>query len=216
MPQYSTNISFFNKINLLSFYKTLIELNWFNPVMKRISSLLISLSLVFTLSACSDTEEPTQGEYLSQTFSDFSLNVPGNWRRVNSESFANTIPQGTQVIFMSNNQVNDFIQNVNVVQESLNTDATSLEYAKANMLLGSKAIIDYRPVSSEESEISGVRTVYHVFRARNVSTDPLRFYAQSYFSRDRVGYTVTCIALDEDLAQQQTCDSIIRSFSFSS
>jgi len=184
--------------------------------MKRFASLVLSFSLLFILSACGETEEPSQGELLQQSISGVSLNIPGNWRRINPESFANTIPEGTQVIFMSNNQLNDFIQNANIVQESLNTDATSLEYAKANMLLGSKAIIDYRPVSTEETDINGHRTVYHIFRARNVSTDPLRYYAQSYFARDRIGYTVTCIALDEDLVQQQTCNTIIRSFNFSS
>lgn len=182
--------------------------------MKKAVSLIV-LSCMFFLSACSTEGEAPIVDTVQQTFQNFNLHVPGNWRRINPENFANTIPTGTVVIFLGPSQA-DFYQNINIVQESLNTDATSLEYAKANMILGSKAIIDYRPVSTEEVEINGVRTVYHLFRARNVSTDPLRFYAQSYFARDRVGYTVTCIAQDEDIAQQQTCESVLRSFQFSS
>jgi len=180
---------------------------------KFIPCLVISLSLL--LSACDGEGETPSVESVQQSFQHFYINVPGNWRRINPENFANTIPTGTIVIFLGPSQA-DFYQNINIVQESLNTDATSLEYAKANMILGSKAIIDYRPVSTEEVDIAGVRTVYHVFRARNVSTDPLRFYAQSYFARDRVGYTVTCIAQDEDIAQQQICESVLKSFQFSS
>jgi hypothetical protein len=178
--------------------------------------IVLAFASSFLLTSCGGNGETATVDSLQQQFDDFSINVPGNWRRINPDSFANTIPNGTAVIFMSPSQGADFFQNVNVVQESLNTDATSLEYAKANMLLGSKAIIDYRPVSTEEVQIGTEKSVYHVFRARNVSTDPLRFYSQSYFARDRVGYTVTCIAQDEDLAQQQVCESVVKSFSFSS
>jgi len=173
------------------------------------------LSSTFLLTSCGGNGEVPVADTLEQNFETFSINIPGNWRRVNQDNFANTIPKGTSVIFLSPSQGGEFLQNVNIVQESLNTDASSLEYGKANLILGSKAIIDYRPVSTEESNIQGIKTVFHTFRARNVSTDPLRSYAQSYFARDRVGYTVTCIAQDESIDQQQTCETIIKSFRFS-
>lgn len=182
--------------------------------MKKLSPFL-AVSFVLLLSACSSEGEMTSVDMLQQSFQNFSINVPGNWRRINPDNFANTIPTGTSAIFIAPAQA-DFYQNANIVEESLNTDASSLEYAKANMILGSKAIIDYRPVSTEEIEANGVKTVYHVFRARNVSTDPLRFYAQSYFARDRVGYTLTCIAQDENIEQQQDCERILKSFQFAS
>ena len=98
---------------------------------------------------------------------------------------------------MKEQEGSDFIQNANVVKESLNTNASSLEYAKANILLGSKAITDYRRLLDEEAEVHGVKTVHHVFRARNSTTEPLLQYSQTYFSRDRVGYSVTCVSKDE-------------------
>lgn len=183
--------------------------------MKKHLIILAALIALPVLSACSDEGGAADAVgFLQQNFKEFSINIPENWRRINPDNFANTIPEGTMAIFLSPTTTADFIQNTNIVQESLNTDATSLEYAKANMLLGSKAIVDYRPVSGEEVEINNVKTVFHVFRARNVSTDPLRYYTQSYFVQDRVGYTVTCIAQDEEVAQQQSCETMVKSFGF--
>jgi hypothetical protein len=169
---------------------------------------------ILSLASCSGAEE-TIG-LLRQNLGTFSVDVPETWRRVNQENYGNTIPPETAVLYLNKIEGDDFIQNLNVVKESLNTDANSLEYAKANMLLGSKAIIDYRPVSREELMIGGISSVYHIFRARNLSTDPLRYYAQAYFVQDRIGYTVTCIAKDEDLVQQQTCEQVVKSFQFTS
>ena len=179
--------------------------------MKRLLLITISVAL---LTSCSGGEE-TIG-FLRQNLGAFSIDIPETWRKVNQENYGNTIPPETVVLYLNKIEGDDFIQNVNIVKESLNTDANGLEYAKANMLLGSKAIIDYRAVSREEGAINGMQTVLHVFRARNLSTDPLRYYTQAYFVQDRVGYTATCIAKDEDLAQQQLCEQIVKSFRFGS
>lgn len=177
-------------------------------------SLLIA-SLIF-LTACSGNgkEEGDSAETVRQSFKTFSIAVPGDFRRINPENFANTIPTDTVVIYLKDAGAKDFIQNANVVKESLNTNASSLEYAKANVLLGSKAVTDYRQVSSEEAEVHGVKTVFHVFRARNSTTEPLLQYAQTYFVRDRVGYSVTCVSKDDDPVQQSSCEQIVKSFKF--
>lgn len=175
---------------------------------------LLATLTVLVLTSCSGGEQATP--LLRQNLGAFSLDIPETWRRVNQENYGNTIPPETVVLYLNKIEGDDFIQNINVVKESLNTDANSLEYAKANMLLGSKAIIDYRPVSREEVTINSLPSVYHIFRARNLSTDPLRYYAQSYFVQDRVGYTITCIAKDEDLLQQQTCEQVVKSFQLTS
>lgn len=181
--------------------------------MKKTLSLLSIILTSGLLTGCfgsgSDTQETS---LLIQEYQNFQISIPSSWRKIYQEDFANTIPDETVALFVNRVEGDDFIQNTNVVKESLNTDATSLEYAKANVLLASKALVDYRPVSSSEASISGVETVVHSFRARNATTEPLRYYTQSYFTRDKIGYTVTCVAKDEDLAQQQNCDSIIRSF----
>ena len=117
-------------------------------------------------------------------------------------------------VFLKKVDGDDFIQNTNVVKESINTDATSLEYAKANMLLGSKAIVDYRSITTEQVQIQNTISVLHTFRARNSTTDPLRHYSQTYFARDKIAYTVTCISKDDDIVQQQSCAGIVTSFQF--
>lgn len=168
------------------------------------------------LSACSGNGEEAgdSAEMIRQSFKTFSIAVPGDFRRINQGNFANTIPEDTVVIYLKDAGATDFIQNANVVKESLNTNASSLEYAKANILLGSKAVTDYRRVSSEEVEAHGVKTVFHVFRARNSTTEPLLQYSQTYFSRDRVGYTVTCVSQDDNPIQQASCEQIVKSFRF--
>jgi|CXWL01.1.fsa_nt_gi hypothetical protein len=180
--------------------------------MSKLRFIILSLCLTLLVSACGGSADPLQ--YLQQSFQTFSVDVPATWQKVPQENFANTVPEETVGLFLNKVAGDDFIQNVNIVKESLNTDATSLEYAKANMLLGSKAIVDYRPISSLETDVNGLKTVYHLFRARNASTDPLRYYAQTYFANNRLGYTVTCIAKDEDQIQQQTCETVVKSFRF--
>lgn len=188
----------------------------FHPVMKNLVLRAVLIVSLVLLSACSGNGEEggDSAETIRQSFKTFSIAVPGDFRRINQENFANTIPADTVVIYLKEGDVSDFIQNANVVKESLNTNASSLEYAKANLLLGSKAVTDYRRVSSEEAEVHGVKTVFHVFRARNSTTEPLLQYSQTYFARDRVGYTVTCVSKDDDPIQQSSCEQIVKSFRF--
>lgn len=183
--------------------------------MKRLTSILISVLASTALSGCfGGGSEVEQAGLLQQSFNNFTVSVPSDWRKIFSDDFANTLPEETVALFLKKVDGDDFIQNTNVVKESINTDATSLEYAKANVLLGSKALVDYRSVSTEEVQLGDVQTVVHVFRARNATTEPLRHYTQGYFSRDKLGFTITCVAKDDDQIQQQNCDVIVKSFRF--
>ncbi len=183
--------------------------------MKQFSKILLGLMLLPLLIGCTGSgDELEQAGLIHQSFQNFSVSIPSDWRKIFSDDFANTLPKETVALFLKKIDGDDFIQNTNVVKESLNTDATSLEYAKANVLLGSKALVDYRSVSSEEVQLADVQTVVHVFRARNATTEPLRHYTQGYFSRDKLGYTITCVSKDDDQVQQQNCDTIVKSFRF--
>lgn len=182
--------------------------------MKKAPLIIASIAISLSLTACGSEDTEQSGELLRQSFQNFSIDIPSNWRKVATDSLANTVPEGTVALFLNRTEGSDFIQNTNVVKESLNSDATSLEYAKANQLLGSKAIVDYREISAEETVINGTATSLHLFRARNAPADPLRHYTQAYFSRDRVGYTATCISQEENAVQQQDCINIIQSFRF--
>lgn len=184
--------------------------------MNRSVKVLLVLLTVPLLTACfgGSSGETDDGTIQRHTFKNFTINTASSWRKISEENFANTIPNETVALFIRKIEGDDFIQNLNVVKESINTDASSLEYAKANILLGSKAIIDYRPINTEQTSIGELPTVLHTFRARNSSTDPLRFFAQSFFARDRVAYTVTCIAKDDDQAQQTACTEAVSSFRF--
>lgn len=183
--------------------------------MKRALLIFISLILAIQLTGCfGGGDDDELAGVVRQKFKSFTVDIPSDWSKINSADFANTIPEETVAIFLKRTTGDDFIQNVNVVKESINTDASSLEYAKANLLLGSKAIVDYRATATEEVNVNGINTVQHNFRARNTTTDPLRNYTQTYFVKDRVGYTVTCIAKEDDILQQSLCDGIVKSFAF--
>jgi hypothetical protein len=181
--------------------------------MKKISQLLIlTLFSTFITGCFSGGDDTQQAGLLQQSFKNFTISIPSDWRKIFSDDFANTLPEETVALFLNKLDGDDFIQNTNVVKESLNTDATSLEYAKANVLLGSKALVDYRSVSTEEAQLGDLETVIHIFRARNATTEALRHYTQGYFTRDKIGFTITCVAKDDDQIQQQNCDVIVRSF----
>ena len=183
--------------------------------MKKLPSFLLTLVTLSLLTACgSASSTPQSTAQQLYAFKTFSLAVPDDWRKISKEDFSNTIPEETAAIFLKKIDGSDFIQNANVVKESLNTDATGLEYAKANLLLGSKAITDYRPSSSQEIDVGGIKTVLHLFQARSASAEPLLNYSQTYFAQDRLGYTVTCISKPDDAVQLQICDSIVKSFRF--
>lgn len=179
--------------------------------MKKFSFLVATLLL---LTACStgSSSSSTETPVTRQSFKSFTIDIPDTFRKVNKEDFANTIPDQTVALFVERNPVGDFIQNVNVVKESLNTDASSLEYAKANVLLGTKTIAQYRLLSQEEVTINGIKTVLHLFQARNTPSEPYRQYYQAYFAQDRVGYTATCIAKDDDTVSQGKCTTMLKSF----
>lgn len=179
---------------------------WF---MKKI--VLLSAVALFFVAGCSREDGGVQVGLVERTFTTFSIGIPGGWTKVEKEHWANTVPEETVAVFLFQ-QENGFIRNANVFKEQLNSTATSIEYAKANVLLGSKALFDYRRVSAEEEEIGGERTVVHEFEARNSSIDRSHRFTQAYFMKEGVGYTVTCIAEGAESDGVVECGSVVRSF----
>jgi hypothetical protein len=180
-------------------------------------SFFIIFLLVSGLSGCSrgsssDSSVLVVEGLTDKEFQTFTVSAPEGWNLISKDQWANTIPDGTVAVF-GKKLKSGFIRNLNVVKEVMNTDASSLEYAKANILLGSRALMDYRHLKSEERVIGGQNTSFHQFLARNSSTDRLHHFTQAYFMQDSVGYTVTCIAVDEgDVNGIATCEGVVMSF----
>jgi hypothetical protein len=180
--------------------------------MKKSSLFALVITLSFTVTGCFSKSSTVSGsDLVDRTFSTFVVGVPGGWQKIEKEQWANTIPADTAAIFAFK-QENGFIRNLNVVKEGLNADATSIEYAKANVLLGSKALFDYRPLGKEELEVAGERTIFHTFLARNSSTEKAHHFSQLYFMKDGKGYTVTCIAEDASSDGVGQCEDVVMSF----
>jgi hypothetical protein len=183
--------------------------------MKKVCFVGFCLLVIVFVTGCFSRSGDSAGsaDLEMRTFTSFEIGIPGDWSKIERERWANTIPEETVAVFAKKDE-SGFIRNVNVLKERLGTDASSIEYAKANELLGSKALFDYRKVEGGEVEIGGERTVLHLFNARNSSTDRLHFFTQAYFMKDSSGYTVTCIAENGESEAVDQCDSVVRSFKF--
>ena len=182
--------------------------------MKKITFVILAL-LVTGCFGGSDETAGTTTEipgWQKQEFSTFVVQVPPAWNRVDKSKLSTSIPKGTVVVYASELE-NGFVKNMNILKETLNTEATSKEYARANVNLAKQALPEYRETSIEEVDIKGVKTLLHKFQARNSATDDLIHFAQGYFVKDEVGYTVTCVVPEGALeAERALCGEVVMSF----
>ena len=76
-----------------------------------------------------------------------------------------------------------------------------------------KLLPEYTEFMSTEGDINGQQTILHTFRARNTVTDDLLHFTQSYFVKENVGYTVTCVLPENTLEEERSiCLQAINSF----
>lgn len=182
--------------------------------MKKIAAL--SFLFVF-LTGCfggdvTDDQVQVAAGWQRQEFSTFVVQVPPGWNRVDKSKLSTSIPAGTVVVYATELE-SGFIKNMNVVKETLNTDATPKEYARANITLAKQTLPQYNVVSEEEVDIYGQKTLLHVFQARNAVTDNLIYFTQGYFAKDKTGYTVTCVMPDgASKDNMDMCRKVVLSF----
>jgi len=159
-------------------------------------------------------EDETASGFSLKKFSTFQVEVPKDWRNIDKKEFSSIVPEETVAVFASSAR-DGFIKNLNILKENINTEASSNSYAKANILIGGKSLIDYAKIEEEHINIGGEDTVLHVFRARNSSTDKLLNFIQTYLTRGKIGYTITCV-LPENASDEEipVCKKAVSSFNF--
>jgi hypothetical protein len=151
-------------------------------------------------------------QWLKQEFSTFSISIPPGWHRIDKEKLSSSIPQGTVVVYAAAIE-NGFMKNINIVKETLNTTATPKEYARANITLAQRTLPQYNLSQSSDVDIHGQQTLMHTFTAKNSISDDTLHFAQSYFVKDNIGYTITCVLQQSaPVEQQDLCRTSISSF----
>ncbi len=182
--------------------------------MKKITFVVLALLVTGCFGGSDESAESTttMPGCQKQEFSTFIVDVPPAWNRIDKSKLSTSIPKGTVVVYASELE-NGFIKNMNILKETLNTEATSKEYARANIALAKQTLPEYRETIVEEVDIKGIKTLLHLFQARNSITDDLIHFTQGYFVKDEVGYTVTCVVPEEALEDERNlCRKAVTSF----
>ena len=182
--------------------------------MKKITFIILTLLVTGCFGGGDESTDAstTMAGWQKQEFSTFVVQVPPGWNSVDKSKLSTSIPKGTVVVYASGLE-DGFIKNMNILKETLNTEATSKEYAEANITLAKQTLPDYRQTAVEEIDIAGLKTILHTFQARNNVTDSLIHFTQSYFVKDEVGYTVTCVMPEDALeADRSICREAVMSF----
>lgn len=176
---------------------------------KKIALLLV---VPLSLTGCFGTEPQATESWQHQEFSSFTLDVPPHWARVDKSKLSTAVPETVVALYVGE-KVKGETKSLNVAKETLNTQATSYDYARANVALIERTLLDYRSGVKEDREINGQKTIFHTYLARNSISDNLLFFVQAYFSKDSTGYLVTCGVPDDALdSDKATCEQAIMSF----
>lgn len=149
----------------------------------------IALSFLLFLSGCGEDIKPTATLPQQFTNDEFSINYPANWEVETQKRVGS--PDTVAVILSEKNPKKVFSSNINVTTESVPFDATSLEYAEANIDIAPNRISGFSLTGSGSVSISGEKTLLIGFEAIDESSSArLKFY-QSFLTKKGKGYVIT-------------------------
>lgn len=173
-----------------------------------IKNWLLTLALILVLSGCFGGETVSLDGYSNDTF---SIGVLANWQTVEQGELNENIPPEALVAFISS----DPTINITIVREFLAVEASPLEYANANINYAEENILDYDRLGTEEININGQDTRFHVFKGRASAEDLMLKFVQVYLVKDQVGYTVTAtLYIDSTQEDVDTLKEVLSSFQF--
>ncbi len=185
--------------------------------MKKLLTLLTTLSILLTMSGCSEGTSEDVAEnplYYTYSASSFELEVPNDWETISQ--FTSDYPHNTLVAFRNNLKDQDFIANVNIVANTVDKGMNNGDYGIEMLQTHSEDLIDYRLIEKQEIEIvingEATPTYLNYFEGRNsIDTDLLRF-VQVYGINNQIGYIATATFLpDEDEFIIENCVHMAKS-----
>lgn len=169
-----------------------------------VSSLLLSGCFSFDGGTQSPTT-PTSTE-LSKIYNngEFRLQYPPSWDVIEPKDFTTEIPGETQVVIRNNIKNENFTALINVVRNNLQTDKSTLDYAKEVLNRQKTGLLDYKETKREITKVSIAgsqqETYYTEFDGRLNPVDPVIRFIQVYAVKDRKAY----IIMGSFSAQEQT------------
>jgi len=121
----------------------------------------------------------------------FTININPNWKIITESDFYPEVPQETIVAFTTPEAYDGFFINVNVVKENMNSNVSSIDYARANINLAAQNLTDYEKVQEAQVDLNGTPGMVHIFQARLNPTEKLIRFIQLYTTKNKTGYIVT-------------------------
>jgi hypothetical protein len=167
---------------------------------KLLITILISSTIL--LSGCFGSEEggggtiPTpeniSNDTKTYTSNELSLQFPASWDLIDPKDFSSAIPPETEVALRNNIKNDTYTANINIVKNPLQTDKTSLDYAKEVLNRQRTGMLDYKETKREIINVivGGQKheTYYTEFEARLNQTDPVIKFVQTYAVKDKAGF----------------------------
>ncbi len=160
-----------------------------NICKKTFATLLIML-FAAVLAGCGDESDPTANLKLYEG-GEFTININPNWKIITQSDFYAEIPKETVVAFTSPEAYDGFFINVNVVKEELTQEASSIDYARANINLSGQNLTDYEKIQEAQIDLGGQPAMVHIFQARLNPTEKLIRFIQLYVTKGKTGYIIS-------------------------
>ena len=121
----------------------------------------------------------------------FTININPEWKIITQSDFYAEVPKETVVAFTTPEAYDGFFINVNVVKEDLQSELTSIDYARANINLAEQNLTDYEKVQEAQIDLGGTPAMVHIFQARLNPTEKLIRFIQLYVTKGKDAYIVS-------------------------
>lgn len=184
--------------------------------MKKIFSLFILFSLLFALTSCGeDTDTQVAADGLESFRANmFAMEVPASWEKLETSAITAPIHGTVELAMRSLKNTRWFMNNLVVLSDKVETEATSSEYARQSMLWASREYLSIEPVSDEVITFTdGETSRLSVFHAKyNEVTEQRLFFQTARICGTYVFLTTLTLEDDTDPTTYDRYREILSSF----
>lgn len=143
----------------------------------------------------------------------FTINIDPGWKVTSQSELGPEAPQGALAAFTSPMSYGGFNAHIGIVEESLKSSVSSIDFGRSNIDLAAQTLTDYKKIQEAEVDLNGTAALIHIFTARLSPTEKELRYTQLYTTKNQNGYTVTAgMALDTPEADRDAIGAAVTSF----
>lgn len=121
----------------------------------------------------------------------YTINIDPTWKIITKSEFYPEVPKETLIAFTTPEAYDGFFINVNIIKEDLESDVSSIDYARANITLAAQNLTDYEKVQEAQIDLGGLPAMVHIYTARLNPTEKLIRFIQLYAVKGKDAYIVT-------------------------